>query len=354
VREVFLLGVAATTFGGPPRTPEQLARQAADAALADAGLTWRDLDAVVAAGDADPGTGGAPPELASLCAVAPRSAAQALQIGWDAVASGAHQPVLCLGTEHAARPVEGTERLRAHAQAAERYMRASGASVEHFARVAAQDRCQGSRNPRAVRSEPVDAQAVLGSAVVAGPLRRLMVAAPAHGAAAVVLGAADGRAGTRARAPRVRSSVLVREGGGGDDGDGAAPARAARLAYQAAGLGPEDVDCAEIDALSAAGEMAAYEALQFAPEGHGPELVDSGFTALGGVLPVNPSGGALALGDAAGAAGLAQLCELAWQLRGEAGRRQVAGARVGLALCEAPGDDSGDRALVSLTLLGVG
>jgi acetyl-CoA acetyltransferase len=124
------------------------------------------------------------------------------------------------------------------------------------------------------------------------------------------------------------------------------------LAYQAAGLGPEEIDCAEVDDHTAAGEVAAYEALQFVPEGQGPELVDSGFTAVGGVLPVNPSGGLLSQGDAVGASSIAQVCELAWQLRGEAGARQVAGARVGLALSGfALG---GGLPLVSLMIVSVG
>jgi acetyl-CoA acetyltransferase len=145
----------------------------------------------------------------------------------------------------------------------------------------------------------------------------------------------------------VRACVLVRQG----ESSLATAARAARLTYEAAGIGPEDVDCAEIDHPTAAGELPAYEALEFAPDGQGPELVDSGFTALGGVLPVNTSGGALAQGHAPGAAGIAQLCELGWQLRGEAGRRQVAGARVGLALSSQV--EKGGR-VVGLTVLSSG
>jgi acetyl-CoA acetyltransferase len=132
----------------------------------------------------------------------------------------------------------------------------------------------------------------------------------------------------------------------------AASARAARLGYQIAGIGPEDLDCAEIDDRSAAREVAAYEALQLAPEGRGPELVESGFTARAGVLPVNTSGGALAQGDADGASGIAQVCELAWQLRGEGEHRQVAGARTGLALVG--GLERDGCSLASLTILGSG
>jgi acetyl-CoA acyltransferase len=107
--------------------------------------------------------------------------------------------------------------------------------------------------------------------------------------------------------------------------------RAARLAYCASGVGPDDLDVVELDDVTAAAELAVYEDLQLAPEGQGPELIDSGFTALGGVLPVNTSGGLLSAGELPGVWGLAQICHLAWQLRGEAGALQIPGARVGLA-----------------------
>jgi acetyl-CoA acetyltransferase len=124
------------------------------------------------------------------------------------------------------------------------------------------------------------------------------------------------------------------------------------MGYQAAGIGPDDVDCAEVDDATAAGELMSYEALQFAPDGQGPELVAGGFTMLGGVLPVNASGGMLAQGEAVRASGVAQICELAWQLRRQAGRRQVAGARVGLA-CSAGSTDDG-APVVSLTIVTAG
>ncbi|MDX6728599.1 MAG: hypothetical protein QOK49_3404, partial [Baekduia sp.] len=131
-----------------------------------------------------------------------------------------------------------------------------------------------------------------------------------------------------------------------------AVAEAGRMGYQAAGIGPDDVDCAEVDDATAAGELMSYEALQFAPDGQGPELVAGGFTMLGGVLPVNASGGMLAQGEAVRASGVAQICELAWQLRRQAGRRQVAGARVGLA-CSAGSTDDG-APVVSLTIVTAG
>jgi acetyl-CoA acetyltransferase len=142
----------------------------------------------------------------------------------------------------------------------------------------------------------------------------------------------------------VRACLLLAAQDGRDT-----PSRAAHLAYFASGLGPEDLDLVELDDVTAAAELSLYEELQFAPEGQGPELIDSGFTALEGVLPVNTSGGLLSAGELPGAWGLAQVCHLAWQLRGEAGALQIPGARVGLAhsSCGAPGGSE----LVALTIL---
>jgi acetyl-CoA acetyltransferase len=348
VRGVHILGVGATSFSGAERAGQQLVSEAVSAALADAGLRVGDVGTVALAGDTQkaivlnalhrPGRTRPP-----VCA----AGAGALHVAWQDVANGACDVALCVGLGRSvqARPPP----VAALAAEAEAYMRASGATEEHLARVAAKNRAHGAHNPRVELSGPLDRRGVLASDVLAWPLRRLMVAEPSGGAAAVVLSTREIARSVGASGPRVLSSVLVREGAGGAY---AASADAARLAYQVARVGPEDLDCAEIDDRSAAHEIAGYEALALVPEGHGPDLVDSGFTARGGVLPVNTSGGTLAQGDAAGASGLAQVCELAWQLRGDAGQRQVPGARTALAL--ARGVERGGRPLASLTILGSG
>jgi acetyl-CoA acyltransferase len=354
VRGVHVLGVGATSFARTGRSGDELAREAITSALADAGVALREVPAfTLARGNGQAGASdshlfgvGSGRPLPPVCV----SGVAALHLGWLAVASGVHDLVLCVGRELADPGGHDGRRRRidALAAAAGDYMHASGATEEQLARVVAKNRAHGAANPRALMTTPVEAREVLDGELLAWPLRGAMVAAPSEGAAAVVLSSTErGRRGG-ARAPRVLASTLVRENGADPL---AAAGRAARISYEAAGIGPESIDCAEIDHPTAAGELPAYEALQFAPDGQGPALVDSGFTALGGVLPVNTSGGALAQGEAVGAAGIAQLCELAWQLRGEAGRRQVAGARIGLAL--ASGHES-NRGVVSLTLLGTG
>ena len=176
----------------------------------------------------------------------------------------------------------------------------------------------------------VSPQQVLSSELLDRPLTRLMVAPSHSGAAAVVLSGGPGSV-------LVRASLLVDEDARG---------QAARLAYDSAGLGPEDLDCAEVDDVTAAAELAAYEDLQLAPAGQGPELIDSGFTSLGGVTPVNPSGGLLSSGELPGASALAQIVHVVRQLRGEAGPRQVERARVGLA------QSGGEGNPAALTILG--
>ncbi|MCW3012975.1 MAG: thiolase [Solirubrobacterales bacterium] len=342
MREVFLVGVGATGFGAPSHARGMLAAEAAGAALDDAGVSAHDLTAATVGGRQASDRGLKLTLDGTPCLGRPSTwAGRALQRAWQAVAAGDDDLVLCVGSSGA--PAD-CHPLPSQAEAARRYMARTGATAEHLARITVKNRRLGADNPRVLAGGRVDVAAVLASEVVAWPLRRLMVAPAATGAAAVVLASREGLRRTASREVRVRASVLVTAA----DGEAAAT-RAARLAYQNAGLGPEDLDCAELDDRTAAGELAAYEALQFVPDGQGPELVESGFTALGGVLPVNTSGGLLSQGDATGASGLAQVCELSWQLRGKAGLRQVAGASAGLALSGYEKRDDGP-AFVSLLI----
>jgi acetyl-CoA acetyltransferase len=338
VSGVFILGAAATRLGPPGSSSADLTFLAAEAALGRAGLDQADVPGVFV---------GAAGESADSDAVAARlglrrlgfradtriehvsaSACEALQRAYQAVEMGVYDTVLCVGA--GALPSEPWPRpalLAERADAARRYMNASGATVDHLARISAKNLRHGSLEDGGAAPSTEE---VLESELLDWPLTRLMVAGAGRGAAALVLGRA-----AEAAAPRVRASLLVEHGGA---------ARAARLAYEAAGLGPEEVDCAELADVTAAAELAAYEELQLAPPGQGPELIDSGFTALGGVLPVNTSGGLLWHGELPSSSALAQVCQLAWQLRGEAGARQVEGARVGLA-------QSGGNGLVAVTIV---
>ena len=370
---VHLLGVGATSLSRRPREARPLAREAVAAALADAGVSPSEVDGVAIAA-ADPGfdrgcfdvLGEQQRAYRCRCGLG----AVALHSAWNAVSAGTSEIVLCVGHDpppggerpregerlsQEGEPPPGGERLaqegepapeiESQAAAAREYMQYSGATETHLARVAAKNRRHGAANPHAQLSAAVDADEVLASELLVWPLRRLMVAAPAQGAVAVVLAShAVGRQ-RGPKAPRILSSVLLDEESRG----GAAPSRAARLGYFSAGVGPEEIDLAEVEDPTPVDELAAYEALELAPEGSGPELVDSGFTALGGVVPVNASGGSLCQGHARGAGGILQLLELSLQLRDRAGPRQVPGARIGLSLA---GSATTPGKVTSLTILG--
>jgi acetyl-CoA acetyltransferase len=326
-----------------------LAHDAVTAALADAGLDGRDVDGLAVASGEDSALLGCReaighPVHSTDCEGA--HGAVALHAAWTAVATGESDVVVCVGQDPPPVFGAGTVPVEALAASARLYMRESGANEDHLALVASKNRCHGASNPRALVRCAVDPLTVLGSAPLAWPLRQMMVATPAQAAAAIVLGCRDdlGRR-TGPRAPRLPASVLLSAG----EGRPLAVARAAGLAYFGAGLGPEDIDLAEVEDATPAAEISAYEALELAPAQRGPELVETGFTELGGVVPVNVSGGTLAQGRVPGSGAILQLIEVAQQLRGRAGRRQVPGARVGLALC---GDAIGPQASTSLTIVG--
>jgi acetyl-CoA acetyltransferase len=207
------------------------------------------------------------------------------------------------------------------------YMERSGATVEDFADVAAKNSAHGVLNPLAQYRRRRTREEVLASRVVTDPLRVLMCAPIADGAAAVVLQAADVTRDT-SRAVRVTASALL---SGDSDPSTSIEHRTVTAAYEQAGLGPEDIDLVEIHDAASPNELIMYEQLGFCAPGDGASLLASGATALGGRVPFNPSGGLVSKGHPVGATGCAQLVELTQQLRGEAGERQVAGARHALA-----------------------
>ncbi len=206
-----------------------------------------------------------------------------------------------------------------------------------LAAVVVKNRANGARNELAMFRKEVTADEVLASRVVCEPLHLWMLCSPNEGAAAVVLRKGDG--GVQLRASRVCShlpgSVLAEStplSGLADDDSILAPTQlAAAYAYEASGIGAEDVEVVECQDTDAARELLAYEELSLCAPGEQAKLLADGVVELGGSKPVNPSGGLLAKGEPLGASGLGQVVELVHQLRGDAGPRQVAAARVGLA-----------------------
>jgi acetyl-CoA acetyltransferase len=230
---------------------------------------------------------------------------------------------------------------------ARRRMDLYGDTLEDFAAVKVKNSLIGSKNPRARYRKCFTAEDVAASAMVADPLRLMDICATSDGGAALIVCSLEyARKLGKGNAPRISaistvtptyaSSVVempdIATDSAAAQGVEAQAFRAALpvKAYEEAGIGPEDVSLAEVYDLSTALELDWIEDLQLAPRGEAAALLRAGDTALGGKIPVNVSGGLACFGEAVPAQALAQVCELTWQLRGQAGDRQVEGAKVGI------------------------
>jgi len=293
------------------------------------------------------------------------SASTAFHLGWMAVASGMHDCVLALGVEKLSDPdkaksfrafnsavdiaelAEIEKRLGRDGEGAEDrtlfmdlYLSmlnseepvgqsVGGITREQMALVSVKNHYHGSLNPFAQYRQAVTLAEVLQSRQVVGPLTVLMCSPLGDGAAAVLIASDKFARDKGLKGPRVDASVLV--SGRGDDRSMAPSTRQAAIqAYEMAGLGPEDVDVAEVHDAVAPAELSIYEDLRFCAPGDGPKLIEDRVTWLGGKLPVNTSGGLLSRGHPIGATGLGQIVEVVWQLQGKAGKRQVENCKVGL------------------------
>jgi acetyl-CoA C-acetyltransferase len=221
------------------------------------------------------------------------------------------------------------------ALAAQRHMARYGTTEEQLARVGVKNHTHASKNPNAHFTKGATLDQVLCSRMISSPLRLFMCSPITDGAAAVVL-ASEERARDLTDTP-----VWIRGTGQALDGfqltslpeDYAhwpALKRAADGAYRMAGIQPGDVDLAEVHDCFAIAEMIAYEELGFCAKGEGGRFVEKGLSDYGGKVVVNPRGGLMGCGHPLGATGIAQACEAFWQLRDEAGARQVPDARVAL------------------------
>ncbi|MBC7231036.1 MAG: thiolase family protein [Actinobacteria bacterium] len=219
-----------------------------------------------------------------------------------------------------------------YAMAARMHMEKYGTTQRQLAVIAAKNHYHASLNPLAQYQVNMTVEEVLNDRPVAYPLTRAMCAPMGDGATAALL--CSGKALKRfpgARPVKILASVLT-SGGIPESGEmDLIGTRLSRQAYEIAGVGPEDIDVAEVHDATAFGELLQTEELGFCGEGEGGPFAESGATKLGGKLPVNTSGGLECRGHPIGASGIAQIVELVTQLRGEAGKRQVEGARLALA-----------------------
>lgn len=378
MRQVAVIGAGMTRFGKHiDRSMKDLAREAIEGALRSAGVDKEAVEAA-AVGNAvaglitgqecirgqvvlrEMGIGGIPViNTENACA----SASTAFHLAWLYVASGMYDVVLAVGMEklfHAdkkrtfqaigsgidvetaeefARQMSGEQSVGAgesrsvfmdyYANLARQHMARYGTTREQFARIAAKNHTNGSLNPHAQFQTPRTMADVLATPMIADPLTRMMCSPIGDGAAAVLVTSAEKARQLTAKPVFARASALG-SSQQHKEGEAGIVTKVARKAYDMAGLGPQDVQVIEVHDATAPAELLAYEELGLCGVGEGGKLVDDGVTALGGRFPVNPSGGLLAKGHPVGATGVAQIAEIFWQLRGEAGKRQVPGARVGL------------------------
>jgi acetyl-CoA acetyltransferase len=215
------------------------------------------------------------------------------------------------------------------------HMKRFGTTQRQLAAVAAKNHTHSVHNPLSQYRKAFTIDEVLAASPITYPLTVPMCSPVSDGAAAVVVGTADAlRRFTRDRKEAVRVRACVVQSGGDrlpEEMDRHCTAIAARRAYEIAGLGPEDIDVAEVHDATAMGEIIQVENLGFCGYGEGGTLAEHGETSVGGRIPVNPSGGLESKGHPIGATGLGQIHELVTQLRGQAGARQVTGARIAIA-----------------------
>jgi acetyl-CoA acetyltransferase len=222
--------------------------------------------------------------------------------------------------------------------AARDYIKQYGIRPDTFGRISVKARQHAARNPLAVFRQTLTLDEVMNSPAVFDPLTRYQCCPPTCGAAAAIVCSADfakkhkldGRVVIAAQAmttdtPSTFESDDMRKVVGYD-----MSAAAAKQVYEAAGIGPEDLDVVELHDCFTANELITYEALGLTPEGTAEQFILDGDNTYGGRIVTNPSGGLLSKGHPLGATGLAQCAELVWQLRGQADQRQVEGARLGL------------------------
>lgn len=361
MRDVAIIGVDMVKFGRyEDKTIEELARIPVIGALKDAGVQWKDVEAAyvghchqgLSAGQRIlAGVGGSGLPITNI-ENGSSAGSTTFREAYLMIALGMFDIALALGCEKMARGliqqlpddtgrVLGTDFIPAQfALVARAHMEKYGTTVKQFAKISVKAHKNGALNPYAQYRQEVTVEEVLNSRMISDPITLLMCCPTGDGAAAAILCSMDKARQFTNKPIKVAASALNSEmytEGTGSQNLGVNVRNApsvitvgARQAYEQAGLGPEDIDVIELHDAFATSELIHYEELGLCKEGEGSRLIDEGVVELGGRIPVNPSGGLLAKGHPLGATGVAQIVEIVWQLRGDCGPRQVAGAKVGL------------------------
>lgn len=381
IHDVEVAGAGMHPFGRhPDRSLKDLARIAIVNALDDAGLRLADLDAVYSANSLagllggqeqirgqtvvrDLGLEGVPVvNVENACA----SGSTAFREAVTAVRAGTSRIALVVGHEkmyvddrnaslealRSASDLEvttgmGLQFTAIYAMRLQARLAEGSLTLDDLARATVKSHAAGARNPDAQHRREFTSEDVLAARKIADPLTLPMCSSVCDGAAAVIVAHRDAIDSAGRPRVRVRASAL---GTGTSTDDTEVAVAVSRRAYEQSGIGPGDIEVLEVHDAMAPGELLYYEHLGLCERGQAGELLRRGVTDLGGKQPVNPSGGLCSRGHPVGATGVAQLAELTWQLRGQAGARQVEHARTALAQ-NSGGWADGDSAVCAVHIL---
>jgi len=359
MRDVAIIGVGSTVFGKlPERLVRDMGSEAVWAAINDANVSPKEIEFAYCSttfGGAVCGeriltevgiSGIEVVNVENACA----GGATAFRGVWHAIASGLYDIGLVVGVESmTTSPIarklippeagdlagEMGNNMPAHfALSMRRHMKIYGTTLEQFAKVSVKNHHNGCLNPYSQYKKELSIEEILNSRMICDPITLLQCCPNTDGAAAAILCPISIARKYTAKPVTVAASVLKMGdyvSRWEDLASSYLSSRCAREAYEMAGCGPEDIDVCECHDAFAYSELSHYEELGFCGYGEGGQLIDVGATEITGRIPVNPSGGLLSRGHPVSATGVEQVVEIAWHLRDEAGKRQVAGARVGLA-----------------------
>jgi len=360
MRDVYVVGVGMTPLGRHlDKRLRDLGKVACFSALKDAGLEPKDIQAGFCGNALAPAIQGETGvgqnvfwevginkipilNIENACC----SGSSAFREAWLTVASGLYDVAIAVGVEKTYTEKGGMLDIGKpdldlmlglvlpayFAFVANRYIQEFGISKEDLALVAVKNRFHGSLNPYSQFRQPVTVEEVIQSPMISDPITRLSCCPLSDGAAAAILVSKEKAEKLGKKTVKVAASIL--QSGSYDNpmnlSNWDLNIRASEEAYNRAGIGPEDIDLAEVHDCFTISELVHYESLGFAKKGEGVRLLKDKSTYIGGKVPFNVSGGLLAKGHPVGCTGIAQIVEAVWQLRGEANKRQVENARVAM------------------------
>ena len=359
--DVYILGVDMIKFGRfPDRTVPSLGAEAALLALDDAGLTIQDMEALYC-GNLGQSSGMVGQRILQEigqtgmpvvnCANACATGATAFREAWTSIKAGLYDVVLAVGVEQMGKgllggtgggkgiPKEGLlgsgTMPAVFAEAGMEHARKYGTTFEQFAKISVKNHHHSTMNPKAMYQIETPLEDVMNAEMISYPNSKLMCSVNVDGsAAAVLVSEKKAKELGMERVVKVKASILSSDPYQKRDlvmpDVNTCTRKAAKEAYEMAGVGPEDIDLVELHDCFATAEMLHYENLGLCKDGDAGRMIDEGEVALGGRVPVNVSGGLLSKGHPLGATGIANIYEVSTHLRGEAGERQVEGAKLGL------------------------